>query len=589
MNIVRKTKIVCTIGPASESPEMLKELMKSGMDVARLNFSHGDYEEHAVRIQRIRETANELGKVIAILLDTQGPEIRTTTFKGGEAELKRGNIAYITMKDIEGTAERFSVTYKGLIEDVHVGTKISLDDGLIELRVLEIDHDNQEVKTEVINSGVIKNKKGVNIPDIHVNLPAMTEKDKEDIKFGIEQNVDFIAASFIREQSDVLSIQKLLEDNDAAHIKIISKIENREGVDNINEILDASYGIMVARGDLGVEIPAEEVPLVQKKLIHQCNLDGKPVITATQMLDSMQSEPRPTRAEASDVANAIFDGTDAIMLSGETAAGDFPKEAVEMMNVIARKIETSIDHDKVLKNRVQSISMSITEAISQSVAFTAESLDVSALITPTQSGHSARMISKYRPRTPIVAVTFYEHVCRQLALSWGVKSVLSNQVNTTDELLDAAVQKGLETKLFTQGSKVVITAGVPVGVSGTTNLMKVHVIGDVIARGQGLGKTYAYGKAVVSDNPSQVNERLKEGDILVTSATDIDMMPAIHKAAGIVTESGGLTSHAAVVGLSLGIPVIVGVKDALQIIEDNSYITLEASTGNVHRGHASVL
>src|SRR5699024_1564731 len=305
MNIVRKTKIVCTIGPASESPEMLKELMKSGMDVARLNFSHGDYEEHAVRIQRIRETANELGKVIAILLDTQGPEIRTTTFKDGEAELKRGNITYITMKDIEGTAERFSVTYKGLIEDVHVGTKISLDDGLIELRVLEIDHDNQEVKTE-------------------------------DIKVGIEQNVDFVAASFIREQSDVLSIQKLLEDNDAAHIKIISKIENREGVDNINEILDASYGIMVARGDLGVEIPAEEVPLVQKKLIHQCNLDGKPVITATQMLDSMQSEPRPTRAEASDVANAIFDGTDAIMLSGETAAGDFPKESVEMMNVIAR-------------------------------------------------------------------------------------------------------------------------------------------------------------------------------------------------------------------------------------------------------------
>src|SRR5699024_4081805 len=451
MNIVRKTKIVCTIGPASESPEMLKELMKSGMDVARLNFSHGDYEEHAVRIQRIRETANELGKVIAILLDTQGPEIRTTTFKDGEAELKRGNITYITMKDIEGTAERFSVTYKGLIEDVHVGTKISLDDGLIELSVLEIDHDNQEVKTEVINSGVIKNKKGVNIPDIHVNLPAMTEKDKEDIKFGIEQNVDFVAASFIREQSDVLSIQKLLEDNDAAHIKIISKIENREGVDNINEILDASYGIMVARGDLGVEIPAEEVPLVQKKLIHQCNLDGKPVITATQMLDSMQSEPRPTRAEASDVANAIFDGTDAIMISGETAAGDFPKESVEMMNVIARKIETSIDHDKVLKNRVQSISMSITEAISQSVAFTADSLDVSALITPTQSGHSARMIFKYRPRTPILAVTFYEHVCRQLALSWGVKPVLSNQVNTTDELLDAALQKGLETKLFTQG------------------------------------------------------------------------------------------------------------------------------------------
>src|SRR5699024_11102570 len=471
--------------------------------------------------------------------DTQGPEIRTKSFVGGKATLDRNEIVYVTMKDIEGTKERFTVTYKGLINDVEIGTFISLDDGLIQLEVLEIDHEAEEIKRRVVNSGETKDKKGVNVPNVDVNLPSLTDKDVNDIIFGIEQNVDFIAASFVREAKDVLTIKKVLENHNSEHIKIISKIENRSGVDNFNEILQASYGIMVARGDLGVEIPSAEVPLVQKELIHACNLAGKPVITATQMLDSMQSEPRPTRAAASDVANAIFDGTDAIMLSGETAAGDFPKESVEMMNFIVRKLETSIAHDKVVKDRVQSMSMSITEATSQSVAVTAESLDVSALLTPTQSGHSARMISKYRPRTPIVAVTFYEHVCRQLALSWGVKPVLSNQVNTTDELLDAAVQKGLETKLFTQGSKVVITAGVPVGVSGTTNLMKVHVIGDVIARGQGLGKTYAYGKAVVSDNPSQVNERLKEGDILVTSATDIDMMPAIHKAAGIVTESGG--------------------------------------------------
>src|SRR5699024_8709761 len=397
MNIVRKTKIVCTIGPASESPEMLKELMKSGMDVARLNFSHGDYEEHAVRIQRIRETANELGKTVAILLDTQGPEIRTTTFKDGEAYLNRGETVYITMKDVEGTAERFSVTYKGLIHDVNIGTKISLSDGLIELKVTAIDRENEEDETVVVNSGKIKNKKGVNIPDIHVNLPALTEKDEADIKFGIEEKVDFIAASFIREHTDVISIKKLLEENDAAHIEIISKIENREGVDNIDKIIEASYGIMVGRGDLGVEIPPEEVPMVQKDLIRRCNLEGKPVITATQMLDSMQWEPRPTRAEASDVANAIFDGTDAIMLSGETAAGEFPAEAVAMMQQIAIKTESAINHEELLENRAKSISMSITEAITQSVAFTAENLDVKALITPKQSGYSAWMSSKYRP------------------------------------------------------------------------------------------------------------------------------------------------------------------------------------------------
>jgi pyruvate kinase len=586
---MRKTKIVCTIGPASESPEMLRKLMENGMDVARLNFSHGDYEEHAMRINRIREIAKEQGKIVSILLDTQGPEIRTTTFQDGKAKLERDSIVYITMKDIVGTAERFSVTYKGLIDDVKIGTKISLDDGLIELRVLNIDKENEEVKTQVMNSGIIKNKKGVNIPDIHVNLPALTEKDVADIMFGIEQDVDFIAASFIREHTDVISIQKLLEENDAAHIQIISKIENREGVDHFDKILEASFGIMVARGDLGVEIPAEEVPLVQKDLIHRCNLEGKPVITATQMLDSMQWEPRPTRAEASDVANAILDGTDAIMLSGETAAGEFPAEAVRMMNHIALKTETAIDHDGELEHRAKSVMMTITEAISQSVAFTASNLDVSALIAPTQSGHSARMISKYRPKAPIVAVTYSDRVCRRLTLVWGVQPVLSVQVYSTDEVLETAVRKGMETGLFRQGQKVIITAGVPVGVSGTTNLMKIHVIGNVIARGQGLGRRYAYGKAVVTNDAMDANERMQDGDILVTAATDKDMMPAIKKAGGIVTAEGGLTSHAAVVGISLGIPVIVGVGDITTSIEDGTKITIDGGTGNIHQGHASVL
>lgn len=586
---MRKTKIVCTIGPASESMDTLKKLIANGMDVARLNFSHGNYEEHKQRIQNIREAAKQMNKTVSILLDTQGPEIRTKTFKGGEAVLNRGSFVSISMKEIEGTAERFSVTYEGLIDDVDVGTSISLDDGLIELEVVEVDHEREEVKTKVINSGVIKNKKGVNIPNVHVNLPSLTEKDKEDIKFGIEQDVDFIAASFVRAHTDVLTIKKMLEENNASHIQIISKIENREGVDNFEKILEASYGIMIARGDLGVEIPPEEVPLVQKKLIHQCNLVGKPVITATQMLDSMQWDPRPTRAEASDVANAILDGTDAIMLSGETAAGEFPVESVKMMNVIALKTETALDHELLLKNRTKSVSMTITDAISQSVTHTAANLEVSAIITPTQSGHSARMISKYRPKAPIIAVTFSKKVYRRLSLVWGVYPVFSEEVHTTDELLDTAVNKGLETKLFSRGNKVIITAGVPVGVSGTTNLMKVHVIGNVIATGQGVGRDYAYGKATVTNNAQEANKKMQAGNILVTHATDKDMMPAIKKASGIVTEEAGLTSHAAVVGLSLGIPVIVGVNNVFSVIKDGEDITIDGGTGHIHQGHASVL
>lgn len=586
---MRKTKIVCTIGPASESLETLKQLIENGMDVARLNFSHGDYEEHKQRIKNIRQAAEEMDKTISILLDTQGPEIRTKTFQGGEAVLERGSTVYITMKDIEGTAERFSVTYKGLINDVKKGTTISLDDGLIELEVISVDHEAEEIKTKVINSGKIKNKKGVNVPNVRVNLPSLTEKDKADIRFGVEQKVDFIAASFVRDHNDVISMKQLLEEYDAAHIQIISKIENREGVNDFEKILEASYGIMVARGDLGVEIPPEEVPLVQKDLIHKCNLAGKPVITATQMLDSMQWDPRPTRAEASDVANAILDGTDAIMLSGETAAGEFPVESVKMMNVIALKTESALDHEMVLKHRTKSSSMTITDAISQSVTHTAKNLGVSAIITPTQSGHSARMVAKYRPKAPIIAVTFSKSVFRQLTLVWGVYPVLSEEINNTDELLDTAVNKGLETGLFTRGCKVIITAGVPVGVSGTTNLMKVHVIGNVIASGQGIGRDYVYGKTVVTNDVQEANERLKKGDILVTSATDKDMMPAIKRAGGIITEEGGLTSHAAVVGLSLGIPVIVGVENVLNIIQDGEDVTIDGGTGNIHQGHASVL
>lgn len=586
---MRNTKIVCTIGPASESVETLEKLMEAGMNVARLNFSHGDYEEHGARIKNIRLAALKRNKNVAILLDTKGPEIRTGNFKDGRADIEKGQTVYISMDEVEGTAERFSVSYSGLIDDVEVGSKILIDDGLIELEVVNIDKDKNEIETKALNSGEVKNKKGVNVPNVSLNLPGITEKDRQDIIFGIENNVDFIAPSFIRRASDVLEIRDVLEKHNGEGIHIIPKIENQEGIDNIDEILEVSDGLMVARGDLGVEIPAEDVPLVQKQLIHKCNNAGKPVITATQMLDSMQRNPRPTRAEASDVANAIFDGTDAVMLSGETAAGLYPVESVQTMNNIALKAESALQHKRILDERSKHVNMTITEAISQSVTHTAINLDVKAIIAPTESGYTARMISKYRPKQTIVAVTFNDRVNRQLALVWGVHPVQGKKTSSTDEMLDVAIKRGLASGVCKHGDRVLITAGVPVGESGTTNLLKVHIIGDVIAKGQGVGRQIAYGKAVVATTGEEAIAKVSEGDILVTHSTDRDMMPAIEKAAGIVTVEGGVTSHAAVVGLSLGIPVIVAVENALEVIEDGEDITIDGTKGDIYKGHASVL
>ncbi|PWW26098.1 pyruvate kinase [Cytobacillus oceanisediminis] len=586
---MRKTKIVCTIGPASESVEKLTQLIEAGMNVARLNFSHGDFQEHGQRIQNIREAAKSTGKTVAILLDTKGPEIRTNNMREGAIELKAGDDIIISMNEVEGTPEKFSVTYAGLIEDVHTGSKILLDDGLIGLEVTKVDKANSEIHTKILNSGTLKNKKGVNVPGVSVNLPGITEKDAQDILFGIEQGVDFIAASFVRRASDVLEIRQLLEEHNAAHINIIPKIENQEGVDNIDEILEISDGLMVARGDLGVEIPAEEVPLVQKKLIKKCNAQGKPVITATQMLDSMQRNPRPTRAEASDVANAIFDGTDAIMLSGETAAGSYPVEAVQTMHNIASRAESALDHKEILSNRSKDNEHNITDAIGQSVAHTALNLDVNAIITPTESGHTARMISKYRPKAPIVAVTSNDHVSRRLSLTWGVYPQIGQRATTTDDMLDIAVEESLNSGIVASGDLVVITAGVPVGEAGTTNLMKIHVVGDVLAKAQGIGRKSAFGKVVIARNAEEALAKVTEGSILVTIGSDREMVPAIEKCSALITEEGGLTSHAAVVGLNIGIPVIVGVERATTLLKDGQEVTVDSQRGVIYNGHASVL
>ena len=585
---MKKTKIVCTIGPASESVDMLVNLINAGMNVCRLNFSHGDYEEHGARIKNIREAVKITGKRVAILLDTKGPEIRTNDMENGAITMKIGDSVRISMTEVLGTNEKFSITYPELINDVNVGSHILLDDGLIYLEVTDIDRDANEIVTVVKNEGVLKNKKGVNVPGVSVNLPGITEKDANDIRFGIGQGIDFIAASFVRRASDVLEITKILEEENATHIQIIPKIENQEGIDNIDEILKVSDGLMVARGDMGVEIPTEDVPVVQKALIKKCNALGKPVITATQMLDSMQRNPRPTRAEANDVANAIYDGTDAVMLSGETAAGDYPLEAVQTMARIAvRTEETLVNQDSFALKLYSKTDM--TEAIGQSVGHTARNLGIQTIVAATESGHTARMISKYRPKAHIVAITFSEQKARSLSLSWGVYATVADKPSSTDEMFNLASKVSQEEGYASEGDLIIITAGVPVGEKGTTNLMKIQMIGSKLVQGQGVGEEAIIAKAVVAGTAEEAVAKATEGAILVTKTTDKEYMPAIEKASALVVEEGGLTSHAAVVAIAQNIPVIVGAADATSLINNDEVITVDPRRGIVYRGATTAI
>lgn len=585
---MKKTKIVCTIGPASESVDMLVNLINAGMNVCRLNFSHGDYEEHGARIKNIREAVKITGKRVAILLDTKGPEIRTNDMENGAITMKIGDSVRISMTEVLGTNEKFSITYPELINDVNVGSHILLDDGLIDLEVTDIDRDANEIVTVVKNEGVLKNKKGVNVPGVSVNLPGITEKDANDIRFGIGQGIDFIAASFVRRASDVLEITKILEEENATHIQIIPKIENQEGIDNIDEILKVSDGLMVARGDMGVEIPTEDVPVVQKALIKKCNALGKPVITATQMLDSMQRNPRPTRAEANDVANAIYDGTDAVMLSGETAAGDYPLEAVQTMARIAvRTEETLVNQDSFALKLYSKTDM--TEAIGQSVGHTARNLGIQTIVAATESGHTARMISKYRPKAHIVAITFSEQKARSLSLSWGVYATVADKPSSTDEMFNLASKVSQEEGYASEGDLIIITAGVPVGEKGTTNLMKIQMIGSKLVQGQGVGEEAIIAKAVVAGTAEEAVAKATEGAILVTKTTDKEYMPVIEKASALVVEEGGLTSHAAVVAIAQNIPVIVGAADATSLINNDEVITVDPRRGIVYRGATTAI
>ena len=585
---MRKTKIVCTIGPASESEEMLEKLINAGMNVARLNFSHGSHEEHKARIDTIRKVAKRLNKTIGLLLDTKGPEIRTHNMKDGLIVLEKGKEVIVSMDEVEGTPEKFSVTYENLINDVNIGSYILLDDGLVELQVKEINKDKGEVKCDILNTGELKNKKGVNLPGVKVNLPGITDKDADDIRFGIKENVDFIAASFVRRPSDVLDIRQILEE-EKAEITIFPKIENQEGIDNIEEILEVSDGLMVARGDMGVEIPPESVPMVQKDLIRKCNKLGKPVITATQMLDSMQRNPRATRAEASDVANAIYDGTDAVMLSGETAAGQYPEEAVKTMRNIAVSAEAAQDYKKLLSDRTKLVETSLVNAIGVSVAHTALNLNVKAIVAATESGSTARTISKYRPHSDIIAVTPSEKTARQCAIVWGVNPVVKEGRKTTDALLNNAVATAVETGRVSNGDLIIITAGVPTGEKGTTNMMKIHLVGDEIAKGQGVGRGSVVGHAIVADSASDLEGKDLSDKVIITNSVDETLVPYVEKAIGLITEENGITSPSAIIGLEKGIPTVVGVEQATKEIKNDMLVTLDASQGKVFEGYANVL
>ncbi len=589
--MLRKTKIICTLGPSTDQDDVLKSLIEEGMNVARFNFSHGTHEEQLGRLNRLKALRTELKKPVAALLDTKGPEIRLREIMGGRAELKDGQLFTLTTEAITGDAERVSITYKNLPNDIKEGNRILIDDGLIEMEVLEIkpvsgaapDKDGQvpaDIICRVKNGGMISNKKGVNVPNVPLSMPYVSEQDYLDICFGVEQDYDFIAASFVRTADDVLEIRKILEEKGGEDIGIIAKIENMQGVDNIDEIIRVSDGVMVARGDMGVEIPLEDVPVLQKMIIKKVCEAGKVVITATQMLDSMMKHPRPTRAEATDVANAIYDGTSAIMLSGETAAGMYPADALKTMVRIAIRTEQDINYLQRFRQRYSLSNPDVTNAISHATCTMSADLNAAAIITVSKSGRTARMVSKYRPCSPIVGGCVTEKVYRQLGLSWGVVPLLLEEKSQAEELFDYAVDAAEGAGLISKGDIVVLTAGVPLGVSGTTNLIKVQVAGHILIKGRGVNKKKVAANLCVCHSLEDLKQ-FKTGDIIVATDTSNEMMEQVREASGLIVENGNSNCHASIVGLSLDIPVLIGAENALNILKSSAFVELDAENGVV--------
>ena len=582
---MRKTKIICTLGPSTDKDGVLRELVANGMNVARFNFSHGSYEEHKGRLDNLKAIRAELGKPVAALLDTKGPEIRLKEFKNGVEMLEAGQTFTLTTREVEGTKEICSITYKDLPQDVHEGGTIMLDDGLIKLRITNVT--DTDITCEVLNSGKIKNKKGVNVPGVHLSMPYLSQRDRDDIIFGVQQGFDFIAASFVRTAQDVYDIRNLLNEYDS-NIRIIAKIENREGVNNIDSILAAADAVMVARGDLGVEIDFTELPGIQKSVIDRSFSFGKPIVTATQMLDSMMVNPRPTRAEISDVANAIYDGTSAIMLSGETAAGAYPVEALKTMSAIAERTENEVHYRD---NRLVDASngqISVSDATAHAACLTAKDVNASAIVTVSESGNTARLLSKYRPAQPIIACVMNEQVQRQLAISWGITPLMRALAHSTDELIEMSTSLAKENGYLHDGELAVVTAGVPVGVSGTTNMIKIHMIGNCLATGVGIGPegsalANATGKACVCHNLDELRAKFKPGMVLVVPSTSNEMLSYVRDAAALVVEEPGLNSHAAIAGKALLKPTIVGAAGATSHIRDGLMVAVDCAHGSVQR------
>lgn len=575
---IRKTKIVCTMGPNLFEKHLIAPLMKAGMNVARFNFSHGTYETHQHYYDEVCRIRDELGLPVATMLDTKGPEIRVRSFKNGRVTLQNGQLFTLTTDEVEGDEERVSITYKELPQDIAVGSSILIDDGLIGMQVERID--GADIVCRVLNGGMVSNNKGVNIPNAHLSMPFISEKDHQDILFAIKNGYDFIAASFTRCADDIMQIRHILQENNCHTINIIAKIENMEGVENIDEILRVVDGVMVARGDLGVEVPLEDVPSLQKKLIQRGIAAGKPVITATQMLDSMIKNPRPTRAEATDVANAIYDGTSAIMLSGESAVGAYPVEAVETMVRIALRAEADMDYIRRF-SRDTSASTDVTNAISHATVTSAHDLNASAIITVTKSGSTARILSRYRPACVIVGCTTEKHVWRQLALSWGTVPLMIAEESNTDDLFEHAVDAAVQNGLVHDGELVVLTAGVPLGISGTTNLMKVHVVGHLLSRGQGLHGGKVVAPLCVIRNLEKDAKDFNTGDVIVCHQTTREMFSMLRKSSAIVLEDDNPEGHGAIAGMSLDIPVIIGAKNATNILKSGAVVTVDGEKGTV--------
>jgi len=573
----RRTKIVATVGPATLNPDTLRQLIKAGATTLRINFSHGTQQDHQKAIRLIRQTAFELDQPVGILQDLQGPKIRLGKFSSGKVNLKKGDSYIITSRQVECNQEIGYVSYNKLAQEVPEQATILIDDGKVEMKVEKIDKTNQDLHCRVVVGGDLSSNKGVNFPGVYLSVKALTQKDREDLMFGLDQGVDWIALSFVRNPQDILEIKDLISSSGKS-IPVIAKIEKHEAIEQMDAILTLCDGVMVARGDLGVELPAEDVPILQKRLIATANRLGIPIITATQMLDSMVNNPRPTRAEVSDVANAILDGTDAVMLSNETAVGNYPVEAVQTMATIACRIEQE-QQTKNLKRTKRSIAHAISAAVGQ----IASQLDAAAIMTLTKTGATARNVSKFRPKTPILAITPHVYVSRRLQLVWGVKPLLVLDLSSATQTFQAAINVAQEKNWLSAGDLVVMTAGTLQGVPGSTDLIKVELVKAVLGEGSGIGQGAISGRARVAHSPKEIND-FNPGEILVTPSTNAQFVDIIRQASGIITEEDNITSHAAVIGLRLGIPVIVGFKNATEIIREGAILTVDAKRGVVYSG-----